>query len=141
MPNFDASLWSELMGLIRNNDGEAVAARWFEFQQAGALEWREPEDALQRTALMIAYWDGNLSAAAALVRAGANYGDADSQGRSVTWYAQNFGKGIAEARMSDVIASSLRRMSMEETIRKTGVLGNPQDTSKRARRLSDEGGV
>jgi hypothetical protein len=119
MPSFDLPTWSALLALIESDDEAGIGARVAELQSSGVLEWSHPDDELARTPVMLAYWYDHLGAANALVRAGADYQARDTNGRNVTWYAQNFGKGLTERAMSTWISVGRRRLSMEAAIRAT----------------------
>lgn len=114
----DESIWAELMHAIEADDRRAIqamaAAGSPSFEQAlGA--WA-PGDAEMRTPLMLAYWFGKASAAAALVNAGADYQQEDSSGRNAAWYARHFGNGERVRRMGDSIQAETRRLSMRSLI-------------------------
>ena len=128
--------WDDLLALIHADDGEGIALRAFDLLASGALEWSAPDDDLARTPVMLAYWLGNLTAASALVAAGADYQAKDLKGRRVTWYAQNFGKGATEGDMANRITITTRRLSMESVIREKTLAAPDVPAAKPRRRNS-----
>lgn len=136
MNDFFEPMWKSLRDLIDADDGEGISARADELQDSGVLAWHHPEDELQRTPLMLAYWFGHLVAASALARAGADYHSRDTKGRNVTWYAQNFGKGQIEGLMSMRIKTTVTRISMESVIREKNGLPTKGNSPKPRRRSS-----
>lgn len=136
MSDFLQAPWNNLLALIHADDAAGIAARAFDLLSAGALEWTAPDDDLQRTPVMLAYWGGYLAAASALVAAGADYQAKDRKGRRVTWYAQNFGKGATEGDMATRISATTRRLSMESVIREKAPTAPDSDSPKPRRRNS-----
>ena len=136
MSDFLQAPWNNLLALIHADDGGGIAARAFDLFASGALEWSAPDDEMQKTPVMLAYWGGYLAAASALVAAGADYQAKDSHGRRVTWYAQNFGKGATEGDMSTRISATTRRLSMESVIRERVPAAPDSDSPKPRRRSS-----
>jgi len=135
MAKFPDAAWSKLMSLIESDDGDSIYAIALELRDSGVLDGSHPKDDLHRTPVMISYWYNHLSAAAALVRSGADYQKKDSKGRSVTWYAQHFGKGENEGVMSLRIAVTQTRLSMESVIReKSGTESKTETPQMRSRR-------
>jgi hypothetical protein len=130
LSDFSEPVWNELLAIIDNDDGEAVAARAFELQDSGVFDWTHPDDEVGKTPMMVAYWFGKLKAANALAKAGANYSAQDVQGRRVSWYAQNYGRGCREEAGHARVAVTLVRISMQEKIREvTGQLGEADAAS------------
>lgn len=131
MSDFNDQAWRELLALVEGDDGDGIEARALSLQDSGVLEWRHPDDEMRRTPLMLAYWEGCLAAAASLARAGADFLAKDAKGRTVTWYAQNFGRGRTEQAMARTITATGRRLSMESVIRKKSGDFTPKPVRRR----------
>lgn len=105
--------WRHLRDLLRGADEmqmrESVVAQQL-------LNEADPEDPLARTPVMLGYWWGNLAAANELVKMGADYGARDSEGRSVSWYARNFGRGANAENLGHRISTEHVRISMNKAI-------------------------
>lgn len=113
---FHRAKWAQLLSTIRSDDPVALRALILGFVRSGVelLDSCDPEDAERRTPAMLAMWMGCRQAADTLARMGADFSAVDARGRSVSWYAQQFGQGLRLEALTEFQEATYRARVMDD---------------------------